>query len=76
MASPFKVFRKNQKAMLAVLTILTVFSFSVRPYFMDILGCGRAARRTRWSSKTAKFGNLTAERLELSPQRPAEGPRA
>jgi hypothetical protein len=62
MASPFKVFRKNQKAALAVLTVVAMGGFVVLPPILQIMG-GRgnqpAARRDVVS--TTRYGNLDAQ---------------
>lgn len=61
MASPFKVFRKNQKAALAILTVVAMGGFVVLPPILQIMG-GRgnqpAARRDVVS--TTRYGNLDA----------------
>ena len=59
-----------------VLTILTMFSFSVHPHVSwTSWACGRSGPKNKVVVKTAKFGNLKESNLELSPQRPAESPR-
>ena len=68
MASPFKVFRKNQKKMLAVLTILTVFSFSFGYALMEIIGSsgGGAANQAAF---TSKYGSLKEMEIRLLSER-------
>jgi hypothetical protein len=44
MASPFKHFRKHQKAMLAVIGILCMIGFTIGPSTLDWLDVGRAAQ--------------------------------
>ena len=40
MASPFKVFRKNQKAALAILTVVAMGGFVVLPTVLQMMGGG------------------------------------
>ena len=54
MASPFSVFRKNQKLMLAVLTILAMFGFVFLPIVLQNMG-GEAAVNPV-VVKTSKYG--------------------
>jgi hypothetical protein len=56
MASPFSIFRKNQKVMLAVITLMAMFAFVFIPIIMQGIG-GRAAVNPV-VAKTTKFGNL------------------
>ncbi|HEV7226405.1 MAG TPA: SurA N-terminal domain-containing protein, partial [Pirellulales bacterium] len=44
MASPFKHFRKHQKAMLAVIGILTMLAFTILPSVMDQMGGAMSAQ--------------------------------
>jgi hypothetical protein len=56
MASPFKIFRKHQKVMLAALTILAMFSFVFLGVISQLIG-----RRTEQNPvvvRTSKYGNL------------------
>ncbi|NQT38098.1 MAG: hypothetical protein HQ581_11445, partial [Planctomycetes bacterium] len=62
MASPFKVFRKHQKAWLAVLGISTMFAFIVLPNVMQNMG-GRGPR-TDLAVITSKYGDLTGRELQ------------
>ena len=46
MSSPFSIFRKNQKVMLAVLTILAMFGFILLPTILQLMGgAGRSPTR-------------------------------
>jgi len=56
MASPFSIFRKNQKAMLAFLTLLAMFGFVFIPIIMQ--GMRAQTRKDPVAVKTSKFGNL------------------
>jgi hypothetical protein len=58
MASPFSIFRKNQKFMLAVLTILAMFGFVFLPILGDSLGFRSAGPVNKVVVKTEKFGDL------------------
>jgi len=61
MASPFKFFRKNQKAALAVLTVVAMGGFVVLPTVLQMMGGGGnqvAARREVVS--TTSYGSLDA----------------
>ncbi|MCE5269394.1 MAG: hypothetical protein LLG00_16075 [Planctomycetaceae bacterium] len=64
MASPFKVFRKNQKAMLALLTILTMFSFLFIPILMDMMGLRSGGPENPVVAKTSKFGSIKLRDLQ------------
>jgi len=55
MTSPFSVFRRNQKLMLALLTILTVFGFVFLPTILDIMG---GSKQVNPVAVTSKYGNL------------------
>jgi hypothetical protein len=73
MASPFKVFRKNQKFALAILTILAMFGFVVLPTVVQMMGDGgnRATAR-RQVVTTTRYGNIDAAKLsELARDRQA-----
>ena len=61
MASPFKVFRKHQKAMLAVLTIVAMFSFVFLGVISELLGT--RAPQNPVVVKTSQYGNLKASDL-------------
>jgi hypothetical protein len=56
MASPFKIFRKHQKFMLAVLGIMVMLSFVFGGVISDLLGARRSQNPVK--VRTAKFGNL------------------
>jgi len=56
MASPFSIFRKQRKLMIAVLTLLAMFAFVFIPILMERMG-GQAVRDEVVAS-TVKFGNL------------------
>jgi len=56
MASPFKVFRKHQKVMLAGLTILAMFSFVFLGVISDLLGNRQSLNPV--VVRTAKYGKL------------------
>ena len=56
MASPFSIFRKNQKLMLAVLTLLAMFGFVFIPIIMQ--GMRGTTRTNPLVVKTSKFGDL------------------
>ncbi len=59
MASPFKVFRKNQKLMLAILTIVAMGGFVVLPTVIQIMsGGGRAMAGRRDVVTTKRYGNI------------------
>lgn len=62
MASPFSVFRKNQKKMLAVLTILTVFSFTFGYIVLDMIG-SRGGGAAFQKAFTSKYGSLNEREL-------------
>jgi hypothetical protein len=56
MASPFSIFRKNQKVMIAVLGVLAMFAFVFIPIIME--GMGSRTIRNPVVVKTSQFGNL------------------
>ena len=56
MASPFSIFRKRQKVMIAALGVLTMFAFVFIPIIMQ--GMGGQAHTNPVVIKTSKFGNL------------------
>jgi hypothetical protein len=66
MASPFKVFRKHQKAWLAVLTIMAMFSF----VFLGMVGqlMGPQQRQNPVVVRTAKYGKLTHNDIAMMRQ--------
>ena len=68
MASPFKVFRKNQKKMLAILTILTVFSFTFGYILLDMIG-SRGSGVAFQKAFTSKYGDLTERELSMLRER-------
>ncbi len=67
MASPFKVFRKHQKLMLAGLTILAMFSFVFLGTISDLLGT-RQGPQNPVVVRTSKYGKLTQRDLAFMRQ--------
>jgi hypothetical protein len=61
MASPFKVFRKHQKLMLAGLTILAMFSFVFLGSISTLLDSGQVKNPV--AVRTSKYGKLTQRDL-------------
>jgi hypothetical protein len=57
MASPFKVFRKNQKLMLAFLGVLVMLGFVVLPAIMKTMGQQKQVRSAT-AATTTKYGDL------------------
>ena len=59
MASPFSIFRKNQKVLMAAATLLSIvaFVFLTGPMMNSFSGSG--ARRDEIVARTSKFGNVT-----------------
>ena len=62
MASPFSVFRKNQKVMIAVLGVLAMFAFVFLPIIMEQMGIRTV--RNPVVVKTSKYGNLHGSDVE------------
>ena len=62
MASPFSIFRRNQKAALAVLTLLSMFGFVFIPIIMQGMGGGGTTDPV--VVKTSAFGNLHQSDLQ------------
>lgn len=58
MASPFKVFRKHQKLMLAVLGILVMLSFSIGGVVSQLVGTQK--NQNPVIVRTTKYGKLDA----------------
>ena len=57
MASPFSIFRKNQKVMMALLGVLAMFAFVFLPdHHADTWGRGRSSNPV--VVKTSKYGDL------------------
>jgi hypothetical protein len=56
MASPFKIFRKHQKVLLAVVLLLCMFSFVFAQYIFDIMGLRRGQNPV---VATCSYGKLT-----------------
>ncbi len=56
MASPFSVFRKNQKVMIAVLGVLAMFAFVFIPIIMEGMGSRTVVNPV--VVKTSKYGDL------------------
>ena len=63
MASPFSVFRKNQKLMLAVITILAMFAFVFLPILMDQMGSAKVQNPV--AVKTSTYGDLHEHSLRV-----------
>ena len=63
MANPFRVFRRHQKAMFAVLGIMVMFAFVVLPIYMQSLDSQR--RRNPVVVSTTRYGNLLEDRLAI-----------
>jgi len=63
MASPFKVFRKNQKLMLAILAILAMVAFVIIPNLGKVFeGNGRS--RAAEVAVTTKYGDFNEQQLQ------------
>ena len=60
MASPFKIFRKNQKLWVAGLTILAMFGFVFLPTILDTMGGGSGSNPVAFESK---YGDLHESQL-------------
>ena len=56
MASPFSVFRRNQKVLLVVLTLMAMFAFVFIPILMQTMGGSRPVDQVM--VKTSKYGDL------------------
>ena len=65
MASPFSIFRKNQKLMYAVLTLMAMISFVFLPIVLQNMG-GRATKNP--ILVTSKYGSLRASDLQILTQ--------
>jgi len=63
MASPFSIFRRHQKVLLAVLGILCMFSFIFIPIFMDSLSSGAAQIDTVVSTKDGPVNGAQLESM-------------
>ena len=63
MASPFRVFRKHQKLMLAGLTILAMFSFVFLGTISDLMGTRQVQNPV--VVRTSKYGKLTLRDLAI-----------
>ena len=61
MASPLKIFRRNQKAWLAVLGVMVIIGFVIIPAMMQ--GLNQRSIQDPVVVKTAKFDNLTERQL-------------
>jgi len=59
MASPFKLFRKNQKIWLAGLTIVAMGGFVVLPTVVQMVGDGNQAAALKDVVTTTRYGNLS-----------------
>lgn len=62
MASPFSIFRKNQKVMMAALVLLAMFGFVILPNLMEVMG-GRA-QKDPVVATTKTFGSIKRSDLE------------
>ncbi|NQU21153.1 MAG: hypothetical protein HQ567_07705, partial [Candidatus Nealsonbacteria bacterium] len=63
MASPFKVFRKNQKAALAVLGVLVIVGFVILPALLEGQG-SRGGYKNPVVVETSEFGDLKQSDIE------------
>jgi len=61
MASPFRVFRKHQKLMLALLGVLVMIGFVILPAIMKTMG--QQQRGSTLVATTTKYGDLTQSKL-------------
>jgi hypothetical protein len=66
MASPFSIFRKRQKLMMAILCLLAMVSFVLLPNIQQIVGGGSGANKVAVKSS---YGNLTERELGMLRQR-------
>ncbi|MHC4398378.1 MAG: hypothetical protein ACYTG0_01720 [Planctomycetota bacterium] len=67
MASPFKVFRKHQKLMLALLAVLAMFGFVILPAVLQGQGSGASANPV--VATTSEYGDLMRSELSVLRQR-------
>ncbi|MEN6497012.1 MAG: hypothetical protein ABFD16_22190 [Thermoguttaceae bacterium] len=63
MANPFRAFRKNQKIMLVVLTLLAMVSFVILPIVMDMMG--NTPSRDPVVVSTTRYGSLRESQLRV-----------
>ena len=63
MASPFRIFRKHQKVLIATLGLMAMIAFVFLPIVMDRIGQQSVANPV--VVKTKKFGNITQRELEF-----------
>jgi len=68
MASPFRVFRKHQKVLIATLGLMAMIAFLFLPIIMERMGQQSVANPV--VVKTKKFGNITQRELEFMRGRP------
>jgi hypothetical protein len=61
MANPFRVFRRHQKGLLAVLGLMAMVSFVILPIYLQNME--RQARRNPLVVSTARYGNVDEEGL-------------
>ena len=61
MASPFRVFRRHQKVMIAVLCGMAMVAFVFAPLLLDMFGERRA--KDPVAVRTARFGDITESQL-------------
>lgn len=68
MASPFSIFRKNQKVLMAAATLLSIvaFVFLTGPMMNSFSGSG--TRSDEIIARTSKFGNITARQRDVMRQ--------
>ncbi|MEE8452242.1 MAG: SurA N-terminal domain-containing protein [Thermoguttaceae bacterium] len=69
MASPFSIFRKHQKVMIAVLGVLAMFAFVFLSMIQDWVGTRGGAVSNPVVVKTTRYGDLTAREVEGLSQR-------
>ncbi len=65
MASPFKTFRKNQKAWMVFLTIMTVFSFTFLGIVSEFFSFRSRSEKDKVVAATTKFGDLRESNLSF-----------
>ncbi len=63
MASPFSIFRRNQKVLITVLGVMAMFAFVFIPMIMQWMGGG--VTNNPVVVKTTKFGNLTRYNVDV-----------
>ncbi len=63
MANPFRIFRRHQKAMYAVLGLMCMVSFVILPIYLQNLDAQR--RRNPLVVSTTRYGNIDEDRLRI-----------